>query len=274
MKTILVPTDFSKCAANAFQYALEVAHRTGAGIVALHVIFPNEGVDNNVYNAFWIDEYFKERERNLKDWVRRQKRREEFKKVTVNSMCHIGFPVQSIHAIAEKEKVDLIIMGTTGATGLRKILLGSVAAGVISKTAKPVLAIPLNATFKEKVQAVFATDLRLRTDKHSLEVLHELPQLKGGKVHMVHILDKPGTPDKSREATFSKKLGAIKHDFHYLHDLETVQAIINFMESRDADLLIAVAHEHSLFHRLFYDSMTRKLAQRVKVPVMVLHDTE
>lgn len=274
MKTILVPTDFSKCAANAFRYALDVANRTGATITALHVIFPNEGVDNNVYNAFWIDEYFKEREQNLKEWVRRHKRGEEYKKITVSSQCHIGFPVQSIHAVAEKEKVDLIIMGTTGATGLRKILLGSVAAGVISKTARPVLAIPQNASFREKSKAVFATDFRLRSDKHSLEVLHELPQLKGGVVHVVHILDKPGASDKSQEATFSKKLGSIKHDFHYLHDLETVQAIVNFMESTDADMLIAVAHEHSLFHRLFYDSMTRKLAQRVNVPVMVLHDKE
>mgnify|MGYP000299412573 CR=1 FL=1 len=62
MKTILVPTDFSKCAANAFRYALEMASRTDASILLLHVVFPNEGVENNVYSAFWIDEYFKQRD--------------------------------------------------------------------------------------------------------------------------------------------------------------------------------------------------------------------
>ncbi len=272
MKTILVPIDFSKCSANAFRYALETAKRSGSEILALHVVFPNEGVENNVYSAFWIDEYFKQREKDLKDWVTRQKRHESLKKIPVRTLCYIGFPVQAVHAIAEKENADLIIMGTTGATGLKKVLLGSVAAGVISRSKKPVLVIPQKAGFREKVNAVFATDFRLRADRNSLDPLRELPQLQKGKIHVVSILDKPGEADKTQEEAFSRKLADIRHDFHYLHDLETVQAVMNFIESTDADMLIAVAHEHSLFHRLFYDSTTRKLAQRVSAPMLVLHD--
>ncbi len=272
MKTILVPTDFSKSASNAFRYALEMARRTRAEILVLHVIFPNEGVDNNVYNAFWIDEYFKQREKDLEDWVDRQKRKEDFKKVVCRVQCTIGFPVQAVHAVAEKEGADLIVMGTTGATGLRKVLLGSVAAGVIAKTTKPVIIVPQKGKFREKADAVFATDFRLRADRHALDTLRELPQVKGGKLHVVHIMDKPGTPDKALEKEFSAKIEGLKHDFHYLHDLETVQAVSNFLESTDADMLVAVAHEHSLFHRLFFDSTTRKLAQRIDVPMLVLHD--
>jgi len=272
MKTILVPTDFSKCSANAFRFALETAQHSGADVVALHVVFPNEGVENNVYNAFWVDEYYKQREKDLKEWVGRQAKGEKQKKVRIRSQCFIGFPVQAVHSVAEKEKADLVIMGTTGATGLRKILLGSVAAGVITRSKKPVIVVPQKASFREKVNAVFATDFRLRTDRHSLDILRELPQLQKGKIHMVNIVDKPGAPDKSQEAAIGQKLGGIRHDFHYLHDLETVQAVMNFMESTDAEMLIAVAHEHSLLHRLFYDSTTRKLAQRVNVPMLVLHD--
>lgn len=273
MKTILVPVDFSKCSANAFKFALETARQTGAGLLALHVVFPNEGVENNVYSAFWIDEYFKQRDRDLKEWVKRQVRGEAAKKIPVRTQCFIGFPVQAIHLTAEKEKADMIIMGTTGATGLKKILLGSVAAGVIAKTKIPLLLIPQKASFREKVNAVLSTDFRMRADRSTIGTLHQLPQLKKSKIHIVHIMDKPGAPDRSQEAAFSQKLGDIKHDFHYLHDLETVQAVMNFMESTDAGMLIAVAHDHSLLHRLFYDSTTRKLAQRVHVPMLVLHDT-
>ena len=272
MKTIIVPTDFSKSAANAFQYALELASRSGAKVIALHVIFPNEGVDNNVYNAFWIDEYFRQREEDLRDWVGKQKKREAFRSIATEVQCSIGFPVQSIHQAAEKEKADVIVMGTTGATGLRRVLLGSVAAGVITKTQKPVFVIPPKAKFRESARAVFATDLRFRADRQSLEVLRQLPQLKKGKLHVVHVMDKPGQPDIKEESAIGKALEGVKHDFHYLHDLETVQAVINFMESTDAEMLVAVAHEHSLFHRLFYESTTRKLAQSVSVPLLVLHD--
>ena len=272
MKTILVPTDFSKCAANAYRYALEMAVRTGAEVLALHVVFPNEGVENNVYSAFWIDEYFKQRERDLRNWARRLARKEEFKTIPVRSECVIGFPAASVGSTVEKEGADIVIMGTTGATGLRGVFLGSVASSVIARTKVPVLVVPQKATYKEKVKAVFATDFRLKVSEETLAVLRGLPQLKKGILHVVHVIDKPGDPDKSHESTISQKLGDIKHDFHYLHDRDIPQAIMNFSESTDAELLVAVAHEHSLMHRLFYDSMTRKLAQRVNMPMLALHD--
>jgi nucleotide-binding universal stress UspA family protein len=272
MKTILVPTDFSKCATNAFRYALEIASRTGAEVVALHVVYPNEGVDNNVYSAFWIDEYYKQRENDLRVWVRRQTRREEFRKVAVRSHCTVGFPVGAVNNAVEKDKADLVVMGTTGATGLRGIFLGSVASGVIARTKVPVFVIPQKATFKEKIKAVFATDFRPIKSARTVQILHELPQLQKGELHVVHILDKPGLPDKAHEAALGEKLGNIKHDFHYLHDRNVVQAVVNFLESTDANLLVAVAHEHSMLHRLFFDSVTRKLAQRVQIPTLALHD--
>lgn len=272
MKTILVPTDFSKCAANAFRYALEVAARTGAEILALHVVFPNEGVENNVYSAFWIDEYYKQREHDLRNWAKRQARRDDLKNIPVRSMCTIGFPAASVGDTVEKEGVDLVVMGTTGATGLRGVFLGSVASGVIARTKVPVLVVPQKAAYKEKSTAVFATDFRMKVSESTLNVLRSLPQLEKGILHVVHVLDKPGAVDRAHEAGISQKLGKMRHDFHYLHDRDVPQAVMNFAESTDADMLVAVAHEHSLMHRLFYDSMTRKLAQRVNMPMLALHD--
>lgn len=272
MKTILVPTDFSKCAANAFRYALEMASRTDASILLLHVVFPNEGVENNVYSAFWIDEYFKQRERDLHSWARRLARKDEWKKVPVRSICTIGFPAASVGDTVENDNVDLVVMGTTGATGLRGVFLGSVATGVIARTKVPVLVVPPKAIFKEKSKVVFATDFRIKLNESTLQVMRKLPQLEKGVMHVVHVIDKPGATDTSHEAALSQKLDKIKHDFHYLHDRDVPQAVMNFAESTDADMLVAVAHEHSLMHRLFYDSMTRKLAQKANMPMLALHD--
>jgi len=273
MKSILVPTDFSKCASNALKYALEIAHASGAGITVLHVVFPNEGVDNNVYNVFWSDEYMAERIKGLDDWVHRVLRKSQFKNVSVKSECTIGFPVPGICEMADQLDTDLIIMGTTGATGLRGVFLGSIAAGVLSKTRRPVLSIPKKADQTKGVDAVYATDFRLKITDRSLQVLRDILALKGGKLRIVHIMDKVGEQiDKSREETLSHKLGDIPHDFHYLHDRDIAQAISNFIESTDASALISIAHEHSLLHRLFFDSITRRFAHRVHVPMLTLHD--
>jgi nucleotide-binding universal stress UspA family protein len=273
MKTILFPTDFSQCAANAFIHALELASRQNAELVVLHVVFPNEGVDNNVYNAFWTDDYLAQREKGLKDWVRRKQRKTAFKDVKISPMTQIGFPVASICEAAENRKADLIIMGTTGATGLRDVFLGSVAAGVMGKTTIPQLVVPKKAEYTPMRNVVMATDFNLRISDSSKSLLQKWLKLNKSQLHMVHILDKPGErPDKGREKMLAEKLGVTPKDFHYLHDRDVPQAISNFMESLDAQALVSVARDHSLLHRLFFDSVTRKLAHRVKTPMLVLHE--
>jgi hypothetical protein len=54
MKQILVATDFSNSAANAMDYAMELAKILDMEVCAIHAIMPTEGVDNNMYNAFFI----------------------------------------------------------------------------------------------------------------------------------------------------------------------------------------------------------------------------
>lgn len=274
MKTILVPTDFSRPASNAMNYALDLAAHTKAEVYVLHVVFPNEGVDNNIYNAFWSEEYLGERKKALEQWLKTYRRKVAGRGVKLRGECWVGFPVASIIETAQNEKVDMILMGTTGATGLRGVALGSVAAGVLGKTKVPVLVIPPRVKYRHPAgHAVLATDFRLRLNEHDLSILQQVLDWQNGDLKVVHILSKPGEhPDRSGEERVSEKLGNIKHDYHYIHDRDVAQAVSNFIEATDAAALVAVRHEHSMLHRLFFDSTARKLAHRARVPMLVLHD--
>ncbi|MBL7805620.1 MAG: universal stress protein [Saprospiraceae bacterium] len=273
MKTILVPTDFSSASANALRYAGAIASQSGAELVVLHVVFPNEGVDNNVYAAFWSDDYISQREKDLKDWVRRQQRGQSGDAVPTRFECLVGFPIPSIAEVAEKHNVDLIVMGTTGATGLRGVFLGSVAAGMIGRTDIPLIVVPKKAQYYPNSPAVFATDFHFRIESMGLKVLHTLLGMHKMPLKVVHIIDKPGEREvQEKETALTKKLGDIPFDMHYLHDRDAAQAISNFIEATDAGLLIAVAHEHSLLYKIFNESLTRKLAHRIHVPLLALHD--
>ncbi len=273
MTTILVPTDFSKCAENALQSAFALAKRRGASIVVLHVVFPNEALDNNIYNTFWTEEYMQERHQALQRWTERIRQPVRFRQVKTEVMCRVGFPVPSICDAAEEIKADLIVMGTTGATGLRGAILGSVAAGVMTQTKLPVLSIPKNRIFDLTVNAVLATDFRFDVSEATLNVMREVIADIKGKLHVIHVTASPDTPRQvEKEQQLSAVLHPTPHDYHYLHDRDIVQAVINFIESRDAGLLIAVAHKHSVLHRLFFDRTTRRLAHRTHVPLLTLHD--
>jgi nucleotide-binding universal stress UspA family protein len=272
MKTILVPTDFSKCANNAMMYALEVAKRLEAKILVLYVVYPSEGVDNNMYDAFMIDDYVAQRKKAMDAWVKKFKRSEHVKNVPIETECRVGFPVSVISHTAAQLNVDLIIMGTTGAAGLKGVLLGSTAGGVLTTSHRPVLVVPRNASFRNYARFVLATDFKMKLDKRSMEVLKGLLNIEHAGLEVVHVLEDPAaTPKKDQEALVSQKLEDIPHLFHYLHDKNVPRAISHFLESIDANGLVTIAHEHSLLHKLFFKSISRTMAHHTSVPMLVLH---
>ena len=272
MKTILVPTDFSKCAANAMVYALEVAKRIEAKIVALYVVYPSEGVDNNMYDAFMIDDYLKDRQKAMAAWAKRIKRSEHVKSIQIETECRIGFPVSVIGLTASQINADIIIMGTTGAAGLKGILLGSIAGGVLTSNNRPVLVVPKGASFRNYARFVLATDFKMKLGPRSLQVLKALLDIEHAGLEVVHVIQDPAKkPRKEEEDTISKKLEDIPHLFHYLHDKNVPRAISHFLESIEASGLVTISHEHSLLHKLFFKSVSRSLAHHTNVPMLVLH---
>ncbi len=273
MKTILVPTDFSACANNAMMYALELAERSGASVTVLYVIYPNEGVENNIYDAFFIEDYVEQRLQRMKVWSKKFTRSPHLKEVEIKLECKIGFPVSTICQTATELEVSLIVMGTTGSIGLLGVALGSVTSGVLAKSKTPVLAVPPKAAFRNNARFAFATDFRLPVSKNSLQVLREILYLQHTGLNIIHVSTKPGAPrDHKQEKAISEKLGTIPHDFHYIHDQDVVQAIHHFLESTECNGLVTVAHEHSLLHELFTKSVSRSLAHHSTVPILTLHD--
>lgn len=272
MKTILVPTDFSKCASNAMTYALEVAKRIDAKIIALYVVYPSEGVDNSMYDAFMIDDYLKDRQKAMAAWAKRIKRKEHVKDIPIETECRIGFPVSVIGLVAAQFNADIIIMGTTGAAGLKGVFLGSIAGGVLTSNSRPVLVVPKGAAFIDYARYVLATDFSMKLGPRELQVLKALLDIEHAGLEIVHVIqDQTKKPSKEAEASISKKLEDIPHLFHYLHDKNVPRAISHFMESIDANGLVTIAHEHSLLHKLFFKSVSRSLAHHTKVPMLVLH---
>lgn len=272
MKKILVPVDFSPCAANAFHYALHLASRIGAEITALHVIFPNDGINNNMYDAFWIDDYIEQRKKDLETWTSNQVTESGFTDIKTEVICNVGFPVGTIAETATAINAAFVVMGTTGATGLKGILIGSTAGGVVVNTHIPVLTIPPEASFKPVKHFVLATDFDFRTDAKSHHVLTMLLKAHEAQLNVLHVLPENAPPPVEKEKSVSEHLIGIRHYFHYIHDNDVVNAIDNFIESTEAGVLVGVAHRHSIFHQLFTKSTARALAGRVQIPMLTLHD--
>ncbi len=136
IRRILFPTDFSQNAEYAFQYALTFAREFGAKLYVLHVIyFPPQMPEYDIGQV--IDGLVKNAEKSLKRLIEKTKDTE----VIFHPEVRVGTEYGEISEFAEKEKIDLIVMGTHGRSGLAHAFLGSVAERVVRHASCPVLTV-------------------------------------------------------------------------------------------------------------------------------------
>ena len=138
LRTLLVPTDFSKAAAAAVEYALWLAARSHANVAFLHVMEPAVYSVDFALTHPGISAEVKQGAlkalRNLNDEARSRG-------VHAETVLTTGTPFAVITSVAVERKADLIVMGTHGRSGLAHVMLGSTAERVIRLAPCPVLTV-------------------------------------------------------------------------------------------------------------------------------------
>jgi len=139
IKTILVPVDFSGCSKKALDYALPFAKQFGAGLVLLYVVPANfpVGEFGMIDVAFMEKELRASGEQQLADLAMNQ----IGPGIPSKNVIRVGRPVTEIADVAREKNADLIIISTHGHTGLKHVLLGSVAENVVRYAPCPVLVV-------------------------------------------------------------------------------------------------------------------------------------
>jgi nucleotide-binding universal stress UspA family protein len=141
LKTILVPLDGSDLSFKAAKYATKIAKMANANIVCVHAVV-NLPYAQYASAGVVINQYMDDMKKQAQEWYGKVNAMAEKAGVKVTAADTIFDVVSVVNAIisyAERNKVDLIIMGTKGRTGIKKFVLGSVASGVLSHAPCPVL---------------------------------------------------------------------------------------------------------------------------------------
>ncbi|MHB8483972.1 MAG: universal stress protein, partial [Nitrospiria bacterium] len=137
-KKILVPTDFSPQSEKSLDHAVMIANQFAAKIFLLHVIepFPYTTTD-----AFMVVDNSEAMRSIAESLIKNLDKTLRQRKISAKTDLVVGNTTQEIIMKAEREKIDLIVMGTHGRTGLEHVLLGSVAEKVVRLATCPVLTI-------------------------------------------------------------------------------------------------------------------------------------
>jgi nucleotide-binding universal stress UspA family protein len=141
IKKILCPVDFSESSAYALRYALAFAVAYDADLELLHVMempfLPPYSTTAAPDLSMTIERIRQESQQALDELVERNKALHP----RVTGRMVVGTPFIEIINAAKEGGVDLVVVGTHGRTGLKQILIGSVAEKVVRKSPCPVLAV-------------------------------------------------------------------------------------------------------------------------------------
>ena len=274
MEYILVPTDFSKNAFNALEYAIDVAKLFDAKIMVLHTYETPSGGASSLKNiSYKIKEFAEE------DIVRLHN---TIVKRGLNSIVPIEFDnlntdiVSGIRNMVETNDIGLVIMGTAGASGLKELFLGSNTSEVIKSISCPVIAVPQNASFKKIKNIIFATDFNMNCDNENLPLIMDITRRLDAKLTMVNIqtveTDFAKTRDNADRFFEECKdiFKGINYDYHYIIDEDITNGINKAYKNNDADLLVMIKQSHGLIDSLFNKSMTKAVVSDAKLPLITI----
>jgi len=278
MKKILVPTDFSKQANIATEVAADVARRSGAELILLHIVEEVTGgsfnVEGEVASTNFEDRLFNHR---LLDKARKQLEKAVLdpgiRDVKADGLLRVGNPFHGIRTLLEQKKFDLVVMGTAGHTKLEEMLIGSNTERVVRLAKCPVLTIqkkPATTNFKD---IVYATAMAKDEEVFS-RIVRRTQQLYNSNIHLVRI-NTPG--DFQRDYTvkdymyrFAKKLGLKNYTISVYNDLSVEEGVIRFAESINADMIAMATHGRTGFAHVLAGSVAEDVVGHAKRPVLTL----
>jgi nucleotide-binding universal stress UspA family protein len=135
IRTILHPTDFSEHSRSAFQTACFLAHECAARLVVLHVVEPPATITGGTAAGPLVAEELPlhEAHQHLRGV------RPLDPDLAVEHRLEVGYPAETILAVARQLRADLIVMGTHGRRGFGRLVMGSVAEQVLREATCPVL---------------------------------------------------------------------------------------------------------------------------------------
>lgn len=270
MQTILVPTDLSSSANVATLYAIQIGNKLSADVILLHVVSAIQPTSASIrHKVKNLEKEVLELAGNDLEALTNKLAKHSKSAIGLKHKVVQGASFnQVVKSESKKLDVGLIVMGTRGASGLKKYIVGSNTTSVIEVSSVPVLVVPEEAKFKSFRNVVYATDLK-HTEKELLSLIPFLEKFES-IVHLIHVAPsaKEALLREEHIDAIVERIGFKKVVVRVLVNKSVDVAIDHYVTTIKADLLTTFTHEHSFYDKLFNRSITRQAAFQSKIPLL------
>ncbi|HRK53464.1 MAG TPA: universal stress protein [Cyclobacteriaceae bacterium] len=271
MKKILVPCDFSDSAVQAFKFAVEIANQSKGEILLLNVVELPVIHENVMMPTFsFEDTFLKEmKERADKDF-NKMKTKWAKEGPKVSTFVEYGAPTPIISQFVEKKKVDLVVMGTKGASGLKEFFVGSNTEKIVRWSPVPVISIKKSVKVSSIKNIVFPSTLRADEEKLTMRV-KALQAFFKAKLHVVNV----NTPANFRTDVitrqqlkdFAERFMLKDYTLNVYNDLNEELGVANFTKEVKGDMVAMATHGRKGLNRLMSGSIAEDVVNHIECPI-------
>jgi nucleotide-binding universal stress UspA family protein len=275
MKKILFPTDFSEVANNAFIHALHFAKTVNGELLLLHTfdlpIVDNQFIPDNYFNIFdslQLAQFdmFKEEIPKLREMAEAH----HLEHIKLSHKLVDGDLIYSIKQAVVDERIDYVVMGTSGATGWESFFIGSNTGAVVTAVDVPVLCVPIEAKYTKIETIGFTTRFRDK-DKAALKQVIKMAKKTHAVVKCLYVKTCKSDVTDATVDQWKKEFEKEPVQFSIVKSDLVKETILDFISHKNIDILAMITHKRNFFSELFKPSLTQKFSNISTIPVLAMH---
>ena len=278
MKKVLIPTDFSDNAWDALTYAIR-----------LYDDIPSRFYILNSFQVSpsWITNTM-HKERNTHMYrVLKEESEKELKKIEkylddnllndkheYKILSKIGSLINMLKRIVVNKNIDMIVMGTTGATGAKEIFMGSNTVNTIKEIDQcPIISVPKKYEYEEPEIVAFANDLKRHFNAIELKCLIELQLIHNFAIRIIRV-KKGNDLDSIQLQNKDLLLGYFDESNTSFEEIisntNITEAINDYVNDNNANMICLLNYEHSFIENLTHEPIIKKISFHSNVPLLIL----
>jgi nucleotide-binding universal stress UspA family protein len=271
MKRILVPIDFSEQAECAMKTAAKIARETGAEIYLLHMLnLPMNETDVSAHGdasspakVLYLQKIHQKIANAMKSNF--------LKGIKVSEEVRFHKTFSGIIDYSHELKIDLIVMGSQGATGLKEMFIGSNTEKVVRNSDVPVLVVKKGISNFKMKKVVFASNFS-ESVKPSFKRFLKFISKFDIEVHLLFVNTvhnfEPTKETSKRLQEFATEFDLPKHTLNIYNDTSIERGILNFTKEINADIIALNTHQRSGLSSMFNESISEDLVNHALKPVI------
>ena len=276
MKNILLPTDFSQNAINAIIYALEFFANSETNFFVINIQKTSGYTTSELMTSSSSSSVYKglldDNKLALKKLINSLKSKYNSERFTFKALLDFDVFTDAIQQAVLSNEIDLIIMGTNGATGAKEVIFGSNTLKVIRQVDCPLITVPEGFRFQKIKSALLSFSPKYKFGFSKIKPLNDILSLCQSKLHILEVRDgTTTTKDINFQKSIEDRFIEFDPSYYILEDIPIVLAIYTFIQLNPINLHALFVAKESFISRFIFGSETSKISYASKIPLLILH---